>query len=348
MNNALQIRCTIQAARAAHAQFELAHEHEHEHECVDTGGKQVGDLRGTVLPPKEADKGVQQAGVAKPDLRGKLTPKAAGKGSDKGSGKGGYAVARGPAAQGFSGPGASSTQPTPQQKGQVDGFSTALQKIVPTILRNNDKMLPFVLVDGRNLFSKKGATQPQDRWSELIGETARCLPSTGGQVIVVWTKLAWKYHGCDINAENRKMYANWLKPLAASGTKVLFLVLQFDKKQTDPQYIEKCIGNVVKDPGAGGKSCDVQYTRKEAQCLLPGMAEAERSHLACELDDVLLSALHCRLINANRAVQVVSLDKSILKNPLDVNAVMALLDRPKAAAEFKQAVWTYEVPLAWP
>ena len=362
LDNAFQIRCTIQAARAAHAQFELAHEDEHE--CVDTGVK-WGKARAQAQPNK-ASRGVgKKGGTSKPSVLSRLGPRTPSVKDRLGPRKAqnDYAAdPEGPAPASYGAPGSTADQTTtaaPKQAGRVAGYMDALDKILPKMIARTAQELPFVLVDGRNLYSNKGAIVPEPKWGNLIGETKKCLPSSGGQVIVIWTKTAWDYHDCDKSKERRKAYANWLKPLAANGTKVIFLVLEYDKKETDPKYMDKCIGNAPKDesrrngnpimdPRTGERRCDVYFYKSENTCVLPGMTEDERSHLACELDDVLLSSLQCRLVAANRVVQVVSLDKSILKNPLDVKALLALLDRDEAKANFEMAVWTYEVELTWP
>jgi hypothetical protein len=351
LDNAFQIRCTIQAARAAHAQFELAHGHEHE--CVDTGVKWgKAPVRGQ---PNKASRGVgKKGGTPKPSVKDRLgprTPSVKDRLGKREAQNDYVADARTSPPASYGAPGSTAdqtpTQPTPKVRGRVEGYTAALETILPGMLRNTDKQLPFVLVDGRNaFFAQDGKTKEKltDEWEKLIGETARCLPASRGQVIVIWTKTAWDNQGCD-NPEQRKIYANWLKPLAAFDTKVIFLLLEYDKKKTNEQRVKKCFGNWVDNPPSGRSNC---AQKNESQCVLPGMDEGDRSHLACELDDVLLSALHCRLINANRVVQVVSLDKSILKNPVDVNKVVGWLSSEEAVRKFERAVWTYNVELTWP
>ena len=352
LNNAFQIRCTIQAARAAHAQFEPAHGHEHE--CVDTAvksGKQP--VRGR---PKASDQGVQDAGVEKKkDARSIIEANKQKKNVFNRLGTSPQAVP-GPAA---SGPGSSAQAPLPaiaKKDPPFDSFprdheDTLPDPIMTKILNGTDQKLPFVLIDGRNLFFKAAASEPVPKWDELIKETKKHLPvstNRAGQVIVVWTMLKWKEFQCDRTPYKRQRLAQWLKDLAFYGTNVVFLLVDFDKAKLNQVYYKKCSGRVQED-GDGGKSCDIvdKWERNVSDCQIAGMRDNERSHLACELDDVLLSALNNRLTKANRVVQVVSLDKSILKNPLDIKAVVGWLNRD-AAQDFEMEVVIAEVPLTWP
>jgi hypothetical protein len=105
---------------------------------------------------------------------------------------------------------------------------------------------------------------------------------------------------------NRRNIAHLFDPLRAPGTSVLFALLVYDKI-TEVEGRE-CYGY----PDAKG-TC---HSRETKMCQLKNMQYP--SHLACELDDVLLTELHCELTKSGRAVKVVSDDRKVLKTNKEV------------------------------
>jgi len=92
-----------------------------------------------------------------------------------------------------------------------------------------------------------------------------------------------------------KQIACLFEPLRRRGTKIMFALIQYPHlSYEDDTY---CM-----------ESCREAY---EKRCTLPNMGFY--THLACELDDALLTALHCELLRNNLSVGIVSGDRKVLK-----------------------------------
>ncbi len=189
-----------------------------------------------------------------------------------------------------------------EELGSFTGFLDEIGQAAAVVASSTEEPC-FSLVDGRNVLWNNTRTS-------AVQEAKRCVPPSGSQVVVVLPKFAWEAMGMDNRrrdgSANRRNIARLFDPLRAPGTRVLFALLVYDKI-TEVEGRE-CYGY----PDAKG-TC---HSRETKMCQLKNMQYP--SHLACELDDVLLTELHCELTKSGRAVKVVSEDRKVLKTNKEV------------------------------
>ena len=246
------------------------------------------------------------------------------------------------------GPSAVGKKIAPEVPGQdgyprEEGFTGALTNMVTRILVGTKPDLAYTLVDGRNFFHTQWAKNDipylEEHQKDLMRSTQDCLPKRTSQVIVVWTKANWTARNLHIDKAEyhtrRRQYARMLQQLAAPGTNVIFLLYDFLKAGSTDYQQSKCAGDWDHPHG-----CKKVY---EKVCRLPNMTGFQ--HLACEMDDVLLTKLDCLLTAQNRATKVMTNDKQVLKAPADVEKLEQLV--AGASGQLKPAIEIAEVPLSW-
>ena len=189
-----------------------------------------------------------------------------------------------------------------EELGSFAGFLDEVGQAAAVLASSTEEPC-FSLVDGRNVLWNETVTS-------AVQQAKRCVPPSGSQVVVVLPKFSWEAMEMDERSRDgsakRRNIARLFEPLRARGTKVLFALLVYDKP-TEVDGFE-CYGY----PDAKG-TC---RSRSSKMCKLKRMKYP--SHLACELDDVLLTELHCELTKSGRAVKVVSDDRKVLKTNKEV------------------------------
>ena len=179
----------------------------------------------------------------------------------------------------------------------LDGVAEVMAELI------SERGRCYSLVDGRNVLNRSNPrTSDVAVDDDAIGEANVCIPPEKTQVVVVWTQWDWNAATSAATARlrdlKRKQLACLFNPLRAAGTRVLFALIQYP--QLDRVEGKKCM-----------ESC-AQIS--EGRCALPTLPQMMgRNHLACELDDALLTALHCELLRNCRSVRVVSRDRKVLK-----------------------------------
>ena len=186
-----------------------------------------------------------------------------------------------------------------------------LEAVVRTLLAEEPAGTPmcYSLVDGNNVVYEQRdgnlALRP-----ELITEADKCLPpDTRSQVIVVWPQ--WKWNKLGTSGLTPQTFARLFDPLR-QGTSVYFALVDYPKPRTLGR--EMWLPNGTKKP--------------QMWCLLPGMTQAD--HLACELDDAILTALHCEITRNNRCAIAVSGDRRVIKTRENLNELQAWVDAARA------------------
>ena len=166
----------------------------------------------------------------------------------------------------------------------------------------------YALVDGSNVIYHLNGELKLKQAPML--EAMKCLPpSLKSQVIVVWTQWMWDKYGLGAirpdtvraAALRRKKLACLFEPLRAKGTSVYFALVQYPRVFREE--------GTVWLPNGEAKS--------QSWCKLPGMRQ-QPNHLACELDDAILTALHCEITRNNRCARAVSDDRRVLKDPREM------------------------------
>lgn len=189
-----------------------------------------------------------------------------------------------------------------EELGSFPGFLDQVGQAAAVITSSTEEPC-FSLVDGRNVLWNDAVTP-------AVEQARRCVPANGSQVVVVLPKFAWEAMEMGVRdregSAKRRNIARLFEPLRARGTKVLFALLAYDKIAEVDGF--ECYGY----PDAKG-TCRSRSTK---MCKLKKMKYP--SHLACELDDVLLTELHCELTKSGRAVKVVSDDRKVLKTNKEV------------------------------
>lgn len=161
----------------------------------------------------------------------------------------------------------------------------------------------YALVDGSNvIYEVNGVLKLKQ---DAMDEAKNCLPPRfGAQVIVVWTQWMWDKYDFGgtkrSHALRRKQLACLFEPLRGSGTSVYFALVQYPMPDRATGYVYLPNGTKKDQPW----------------CKLPGMWRAD--HLACELDDAILTALHCELTRNNRCARAVSGDRRVIKEPKEM------------------------------
>ena len=194
-----------------------------------------------------------------------------------------------------------------------------LNEVVRKLLQEEPTGLPmcYSLVDGSNVIYKEDNNLMLR--SEIIEEASTCLPPrpTRSQVIVVWPQWRWNELVKGITDPQEKLLrfkqlARLFEPLRREGTSVYFALVQYKEEGRDPN------GYVYLPNGA---------VQTQPWCWLPGMAEEQADHLACELDDAILTALHCEITLNNRCAIAVSGDRRVIKNQTDMNKLQTWVDK---------------------
>ena len=186
-----------------------------------------------------------------------------------------------------------------------------LKAVVSTLLAEEPAGTPmcYSLVDGNNVVYEQRdgnlALRP-----ELIFEADKCLPpETRSQVIVVWPQ--WKWDKLGAPNQTPQTVARLFDPLR-QGTSVYFALVDYPTPN-------KVVGKTWLPNGA---------KKDQWWCLLPGMSKAD--HLACELDDAILTALHCEITRNSRCAIAVSGDRRVIKTRKDLNELQAWVDAARA------------------
>ena len=171
-----------------------------------------------------------------------------------------------------------------------------INQVVSKLLleERNGPPMCYSLVDGNNVIEELQGGELALR-SVLIDEAIKCLPpETKSQVIVVWPQSKWDALGTNGNTAER--LANLFAPLR-QGASVYFALVDYPT------------ANLVREEGTvflpNGAEKDQWW------CKLPGMRKAD--HLACELDDAILTELHCAITKNNRCAIAVTGDRRVIK-----------------------------------
>jgi len=156
----------------------------------------------------------------------------------------------------------------------------------------------YALVDGRNVIYRADGVLKLKQ--DVMDDARKCLPTDSRtRVIVVWAQWMWDtmgFGGTDReNARRRKELACLFDTLRDPGTSVYFALVQYPYPESVPGKVWLPNGKEV----------------SQSWCKLPGMWRF--NHLACELDDAILTALHCELTKHNRCTIAVSGDRRVIK-----------------------------------
>ena len=182
-----------------------------------------------------------------------------------------------------------------------------VEQVVRTLLaeETNGKPTCYSLVDGNNVIYEQGNNFILR--TQLINEANKCLPpETRSQVIVVWPQFKWDKLGA--NGMTPQTFARLFDPLR-QGTSVYFALVDYPKPNPPKD------GHVYLPNG----------TKKyQPWCQLPGMQSAD--HLACELDDAILTELHCAITRNNRCAIAVSGDRRVIKTREDLDKLKGWVD----------------------
>ncbi len=177
----------------------------------------------------------------------------------------------------------------------MNPYVTNIKQVVSKLLleERNGPPMCYSLVDGNNVIEELPSGELALR-SVLIDEAIQCLPpETKSQVIVVWPQSKWNALGTNGNTAER--LANLFAPLR-QGASVYFALVDY------PTPNPRVPGKVFLPNGA---------EKDQWWCKLPGMRKAD--HLACELDDAILSELHCAITKNNRCAIAVTGDRRVIK-----------------------------------
>ena len=190
------------------------------------------------------------------------------------------------------------------------------------------------LVDGKNLMFTShteystGLQAIGKQGANLVNEAALCMPPVGTQVVVVWTKEEWKRRILDQGDQGFERLLTilvTLNQLRANGTNVMFLLLDYpeaEKRARDSSNQPMC--RLYNDPRTDG-------------------------HLSCEMDDLLLTGLHCALLRSGRAVKVVSDDRRVLKTSAELEQISLRVEQKwNTHLRWAPRLLLYNVPVkAW-
>lgn len=300
--HAFQVRCTIAAARAAHALFER--------QCMSTGGggnkRKLSQSNASGSPSDESH----------PPLETK--PKRQHSGDTSGG---------------------SSTESVESSslENYYDGFLDNVKKVVEDLINANPGPYVYTLVDGNNIATCKPLV---GHTKDALNSAVACLPDEKSVVVVIWTWKKWKESKLDeTNAagiKRRKQYAANFNALRDPDTNVFFVLLKYEHEKEDAKRV-KTLEMILQEGG----NISWKHFRNERVCKLPGFEEHD--HLACELDDVLLTKFHSELLKQAMSVRVVSADRNVLKMPFEVEKVgNGVKD---AMAELDPSLTLVEVPL---
>tara|TARA_B100001057_G_scaffold74433_1_gene68974 strand:+ start:273 stop:953 length:681 start_codon:yes stop_codon:yes gene_type:complete len=183
-----------------------------------------------------------------------------------------------------------------------------VEQVVRTLLAEEPAGTPtcYSLVDGNNvIYEQDGNLMLR---SELITEADKCLPpETRSQVIVVWPQKKWNKLGTG-DMMTPQTFARLFDPLR-QGTSVYFALVDYPKPNPPKD------GHVYLPNG---------FKKYQPWCTLPGMRTAD--HLACELDDAILTELHCAITRNNRCAIAVSGDRRVIKTREDLDKLKGWVD----------------------
>jgi hypothetical protein len=185
------------------------------------------------------------------------------------------------------------------------GVGTPIDTVVAYL--NTANRHTISLVDGKNLMFTSDAEYHTEfqaigkQGKDNVDEAVHCIPPEKTQVVVVWTKEEWKRRILDQGDQGFERLLKilvTLDPLRADRTNVMFLLLDY--------------GAVEKQ---GNEYCTLYNN------------PATNSHLACEMDDLLLTGLHCALLRSGRAVKVVSEDRKVLKTSEEIDLISVWVEQ---------------------
>lgn len=197
--------------------------------------------------------------------------------------------------------------PTISELGVMQPYLRNLKDVVGKLLAEEADGPPmcYSLVDGNNVVYKEGNNLALR--SELISEADKCLPpETRSQVIVVWPQSKWDKLGD--SGLTPQTFARLFDPLR-KGTSVYFALVEY------PTIYPPKNGHVYLPNGT---------IKEQPWCTLPGMWKAD--HLACELDDAILTELHCAITRNNRCAIAVSGDRRVIKTRKDLDKLKGWVD----------------------
>ena len=281
--HAFQVRCTIAAARAAHALFER--------QCMSTGGG------GNKRKLSQSNTSGSSSDESHSPLETKPKRQHSGDTSEE-----------------------SSTESVPlSPRPPYNGFTTPVLDVVEAIISANERdAYVYTLVDGNNIMAGKALNGAS---KAAVDSAAACLPpdllpDKKSVIVVIWTWKQWEEHKLnekdDAGIERRKQYAANLDALRTPGTSVFFVLLKYNDQQDDKKV--KTLNVTLQREG------NIFWKdSNERVCKLPGFDTHD--HLACELDDVLLTKFHCELLKKEISVRVVSGDRNVLKLPREMKKV---------------------------
>ena len=222
------------------------------------------------------------------------------------------------------------TQSTVTYRGYLDKVPALVKEIKD---RAPTQAYTYTLVDGRNIFApgKPGELPKfQTNAAAAIAHAAGCLPPDNkSQVVVVWTWLEWTSR--ELNKSRfsamQMQYANALNALREPGTSVFFAMINYTAKDLFENKVYTTCNGPVADEKQQTIVGRTKY-KNEPFCKISNPEEPSKGmklpeHLACEMDDVLITEMHDELLRNDCAVKVVSDDGGVLKRPEDVAKLKA-------------------------
>ena len=120
-------------------------------------------------------------------------------------------------------------------------------------------------------------------------------------------------------------------------TNVFFVLLKYEWEKEDAKRVKMLDVNLQEEGTISWQETNPRL------CKLPGFQK--HTHLACELDDVLLTKFHSELLKQAKAVKVVSGDRNVLKMPGEVKKVE---DGVKNKPDLKPSLTLVKVPVEVP
>jgi hypothetical protein len=212
------------------------------------------------------------------------------------------------------------------------GVGTPIDTVVAYL--NTANRHTISLVDGKNLMFTSDAEYHTEfqaigkQGKDNVDEAVHCIPPEKTQVVVVWTKEEWKRRILDQGDQGFERLLTilvTLNRLRANGTNVIFLLLDYPE-------VEKRGHDSSKQP----------------ICRLYNDPKTD-DHLSCEMDDLLLTGLHCALLRSGRAVKVVSDDRRVLKTSAELEQISLWVEQKwKSHRRWAPRLLLYNVPVkAW-
>lgn len=171
----------------------------------------------------------------------------------------------------------------------------------------------IVLVDGGNiLFSPQYGTLRLGsvETRATVERAAQCMPSEGARIFLVWTRELWQAKGFDeqdsVDAQLQALMA-FFKSLRAPGLSIVVMLITYLPEDLHRERI--------------GKS------NSKRTCRLNGMDTPK--HLACEMDDALVSMLSCAFFKYKHPHKVLSNDSRVLKSNSELVELEGWIEQSK-------------------